>query len=114
MADYLQYIPEIVNSLKQIKPIKIILFGSYAKGEMNNDSDLDFIVIVDPELNPKTYDQKIELKVNVRKTITKISKKIPIDLLVYTRTEYESLLNQNNSFIQQINKTGKIVYAKAS
>jgi len=34
----------IVNHLKSLKPLKIAVFGSYARGENKVDSDLDVLV----------------------------------------------------------------------
>ena len=36
---------EIVSALMPLKPDKIILFGSYARGEANENSDLDLFLI---------------------------------------------------------------------
>ncbi len=44
IRDNKQYIPEIVERLKTINPYKIILFGSYAYGKPQTDSDIDLIV----------------------------------------------------------------------
>lgn len=38
---------EIVERLKPLKPDKIILFGSYAYGESNEDSDVDLFLVKD-------------------------------------------------------------------
>ena len=35
----------IINKFKHLKPEKIILFGSYAKGNPDPDSDVDVLVI---------------------------------------------------------------------
>ena len=40
---------DIVNKLKHLKPEKIILFGSYAKGNPDLDSDVDVLVIQKPK-----------------------------------------------------------------
>ena len=46
-------ITQAVNVLaKEAQPCKIILFGSYARGEATPDSDLDFLVI-EPEVSHK-------------------------------------------------------------
>jgi len=37
--------------LQNIKPIEIILYGSYAKGTANKDSDIDIAVIVSKIIN---------------------------------------------------------------
>ncbi len=37
--------PKIVEALMPVSPIKIILFGSYAYGNLTEDSDLDILVV---------------------------------------------------------------------
>ena len=46
MAEYDKYLPEILESLKSIKPLKIILIGSYADGTVDKESDLDLVIIL--------------------------------------------------------------------
>lgn len=57
-------INEIVNRIAQkFNPDKIILFGSYAMGNYNADSDLDFIIVKNSNLqineNRQNHNQKI-------------------------------------------------------
>ena len=41
------WLPEIVNRLvREFDPLKIILFGSHARGEANMHSDLDLLVVL--------------------------------------------------------------------
>lgn len=41
------WLPEIVNRLvREFDPLKIILFGSHARGEANVHSDLDLLVVL--------------------------------------------------------------------
>ncbi len=42
-----KYIELLLKLLQQSDPYKIILFGSYAKGTANQDSDIDLLVILD-------------------------------------------------------------------
>ena len=51
---------EIIQNLKKINPLRIILFGSYAKGQLDEESDIDLVVIVDTDVIPESYDQKLE------------------------------------------------------
>lgn len=53
-------------------------------------------------------------KLLVRRSIYEISKKIPIDLLVYTKAEYAIITQNSNSFFKDINLKGKVLYEKAS
>ncbi len=52
MVDIEKIKPEIVERLKVLDPDKIILFGSYARGEAREDSDIDlFLLMKGPKEN---------------------------------------------------------------
>jgi len=57
-------------------PSKVILFGSYARGDATEESDLDLMVI-EREL-PNKFEEMIRLKQVLR------SLHIPVDVLVYS------------------------------
>ncbi len=71
------------------------------------------MVILDSDKVSEFYEDKLKNKIIVRKSIYELSKKIPIDLLVYTKAEYEILLQNESSFIKEIEETGKKLYEKA-
>jgi hypothetical protein len=50
----------------------------------------------------------------VRRLLREINKKIAIDLLVYTKPQYEMIKKEMNSFQKDIHENGKVVYEKAS
>uniref|UniRef100_UPI004056219D nucleotidyltransferase domain-containing protein n=1 Tax=Candidatus Electrothrix sp. TaxID=2170559 RepID=UPI004056219D len=112
MEDKREYLPEIVKNIKKADPYKIILFGSYATDAYSEDSDLDLLVVLNSWGIAKNYGEKMRNKLLVRRKIYNLSKEIPIDLLVYTRGEYEVVLKSENSFCNEIKKTGKILYEK--
>ena len=114
MQNNKQYLSEIIEKLMELNPVKIILFGSHASETYSEDSDIDLIVILDSLKISKNYDEKMKNKLLVRRSIYDLSRKIPIDLVVYTKAEYEIISNNENSFYNEIVKTGKILYEKAS
>jgi len=107
-------LPEILDKLKQLHPERVILFGSNALDAAQSDSDIDLVVVLDTDEIPSTYDRKIELKLRVRQCLKEINLQAPIDLLVYTRPEYDALIAQGSSFSREIQQTGRVLYAKAS
>ena len=108
------FIEEIRERLKGLNPYKIVLFGSSAEGGRKRDSDIDLLVILDSDDICLSFEEKMQNKLLVRRSIYDISKKIPVDLLVFTRKEYEAIMENSNSFFREIDSRGKVLYEKAS
>ena len=87
------------------QPEKIILFGSYAYGEPNADSDLDLLII------KKTSERFIDRCVNVRKIVTDPKRSIPFEPIVLTPDEVEARLAIGDQFIEEIVTRGQVLYA---
>ena len=113
-AKITSYLQEAVNSLKSLDPVKILLFGSTAKDDTHDFSDLDFLIVLNDNHIPQSYEEKIAMKLQARNSLGDLSKKVQIDLLVYTIPEYEEMKKINSSFYREIHQNGKIVYEKAS
>jgi len=108
-----EYKKNILNALIKTDPLKIILFGSIASGLFTEDSDFDMVIILNiPDL-PNNYEEKLAMKLTIRKALGDLSFKIPIDLIVYTIPEYEEIKKMNTSFYQELVKTGEVLYEKA-
>lgn len=98
-------INDIVSRIAiRFNPDKIILFGSYAAGNPDNDSDLDLLIIKDTDLprHLRSFD--------IQKLL--IGSMIPMDILVYTNQEFEQEQNQRYSFLNSAIKTSKILYER--
>jgi predicted nucleotidyltransferase len=111
--DFNTILDNLVILLKSSDPYKIILFGSYARGNQNEDSDIDLMVILDNYHVSRTYQERLNKKVSVRNLVLEINRKIPLDILVYSREELNIIKKHGNYFIDEIEKTGKIIYEKA-
>jgi uncharacterized protein len=109
-----QHLQQIMVALKDEDINKIILFGSVADGRIHEDSDLDLLLIMDTDYLPKTYKERIEYRLEIQRKVRPIAKRIPIDLLIYTRIEYEMLTENMNAFMREIHDFGRVVYEKAS
>ncbi len=103
----------IVSSLLSLPIRKVLLFGSYAKGQVTPDSDIDLLVVLEDYDDPGTYDEWQQKKLIVRRVLREINNKFAIDLLVYTIPQYEKVKNNMNSFQREIHETGKVLYEKA-
>jgi uncharacterized protein len=106
--NYQQYIPLIVEELKKAEPEKIILFGSYAYGEPNEDSDIDLLVIKDIPIS-KVRDYRLMLK----KALWNLFKdqKFEFDLLVDNQERINHRIELGDRFYEEIITKGKVIYA---
>ena len=56
------YLDETVEILKKLEISEVILFGSVSKGNYDEESDIDLLIILDIDKIPETYEEKMELK----------------------------------------------------
>lgn len=95
---------EIIKLLQNQDIYKIFIFGSYAVGKVHSDSDVDLLVILNKNGVSNNYKSLLENKRTISKLLHELRKSVPIDLLVYTKDEWEILKNSKSSFIKRIEK----------
>ena len=105
-------INEVTERLKNLKPRKVILFGSYARGNPTEDSDLDVLIVLDSDERSKNFSEFIKRGRPVSAAVREIRKEIAMDLIVYTLAEFEYLRKQKDFFVEEIIETGKILYER--
>ena len=96
------YIRKVCRRIaEEIKPEKIILFGSHAYGRPTRESDLDLLVVMPYEGSPLAQAVKIGRQLNLM---------IPMDLLVRTREQVATRLAMDDFFMREILERGKVMY----
>jgi len=106
MIDFKKIKQEIINLLRNLKLYKVLVFGSYACGKANEESDVDLLVILDKHGLSNNYMEILQNKRIVSKQLRALRKIIPIDLLVYTKDEWKILQKSESSFFKRIEKEG--------
>lgn len=87
--------------VKEYRPEKIILFGSYAYGNPGKESDVDVLVIL--PFKGKAAFKAVEI-------LEKVSPSIPIDLIVRTPEQVKTRVAQNDFFMREVLRHGKVLY----
>jgi len=104
-AQTTKVIRRIVEKLKiEYHPQKILLFGSYAYGEPDEESDIDLLIIKDTNQRP------LERWVEVKKILRDPERTLPVSPLVYTEKEIERRVKIKDFFIEDILKYGELLY----
>jgi len=95
---------KIINRIiKEYIPKKIIVFGSYARGDLRQGSDLDLVIIKDTkEKFLKRMDKVLDL----------CDGEIAVEPLIYTQEEFDRMLLEGNVFLETVVKEGIVVYEK--
>jgi len=105
-------IDEMTERLKELKPYKVILFGSYVKDTATKDSDLDVLVVLDSNEFAKTFKEQNARYLLVSNAVREINYQIPMDILVYSKAEYDYMREQNTIFFKEIKNKGKVLYER--
>ncbi len=106
MVDINELKPQIIERLMPLSPDKIILFGSYAYGNPNEDSDIDLFLIKD-DLSLDSLDMyELEASRKIRDLVFKYKKGFDI---LSAPTDY---INKREDYFYKIDilKNGQVIY----
>jgi predicted nucleotidyltransferase len=97
-------IRQLVNSLLPYQPERLYLFGSWVRGEEDELSDLDLVVI--KETTSPFFER-----------LRQVSGFLPpdiggIDILVYTPEEFTKMLQEGNAFAEMITEEASLIYGR--
>ncbi|MCL0057728.1 nucleotidyltransferase domain-containing protein [Dehalococcoidales bacterium] len=95
-----EYCQEVISKLN---PQAIILFGSFASGDINEGSDIDIVVIADFQL---TFLDRIKLLLDLNHF------GLPIEPVGYTVAEFDKMKQAGNRFIMEVVDKGKVLYQR--
>ncbi len=99
-------IDEVVKQIvEKFKPEKIILFGSYARGNPRSESDVDLLVVMETPL--KSVQQAIQI-------CQQIEYQFGLDLIVHTPKHLAERMQMGDWFLRGIVKEGKVLYESSS
>lgn len=92
----------LIECLLPYGPERLFLFGSWARGEEDELSDLDLVVIKDTNI---PFLQRL----------SEVARFLPdhigaVDVLVYTPEEFETMKRAGNAFIEMVIEEGRLIY----
>ena len=90
--------------VEQFHPMKIILFGSHARGDGTPDSDLDLLIVMPVEGSKRA--KRLEIRAAVRDV------RVPKDIIVSTPEEFQWRKDIIGTIEHPAAREGKILYAR--
>jgi uncharacterized protein len=91
----------VKNLAREFSPERVILFGSHARGEATDDSDVDLLVIM------PTAERSLQQALEIRR---RIPCRFPLDLLVKTPQEVAERMELHDAFLAGIFSEGVTLY----
>jgi len=80
---------------------RVILFGSYARGAVTKDSDVDLLII--GPFEGRSVDRSVQIRMKLRPGF-------PVDLVVRTPQKVRRRVGMGDDFMQEILEEGKVLY----
>ena len=87
--------------IENYQPQKIILFGSALRGDFNENSDIDMLVV------KNTTGRRVD---RIKELLFSVDYNLPFEPLVYTPQEIEERKNLRDGFILEVLDKGKVLY----
>jgi uncharacterized protein len=94
--------------VREVNPRKVILFGSYGKGNPGRDSDVDLLIIQDKPFG-KDRSRFREIS-KVRRVLSQF--RVPKDILVYSSDEVAKWENSMNHILAHCLREGRVLYER--
>ena len=102
-----EWLPDVVQAIvDDLDPIKIILFGSLARGDEHADSDIDLVVVL-PQV-----DDKHTAAVAVRRATASLP--VPLDVIAVDEAELQRRRDEIGSVLQPALQEGEVVHERAA
>lgn len=103
-----EWLPNVVERVvERFDPLKIILFGSLARGEANYDSDVDLLVVFDHV----ELENKRELTVDILRSLVEIP--VPVDVVVTDVDEIDRQGHIVGTVLRPALREGTLVYERS-
>lgn len=95
-------VKRLIEALQPYEPEEVYLFGSWARGEEDDLSDMDIVVIKRTQV--AFFDR-----------LREVQRLLPaglggIDVLVYTPDEFAAMRENGNAFAEMIVEEGRLIY----
>lgn len=95
--ELLERVAAFARELQERLPVEeVYLFGSFARGQVHEGSDIDLVVVGD-------FKERFPYRASAILKMTDL----PIEPLVYTRQEFEEMKRRGNPLVTEVLKTGR-------
>lgn len=103
--DIQRVVDMVVNA---VQPVRIVLFGSAARGELRDGSDLDVMVVMPESVDTLRVAQKLHRSMF---EIPDVARRVSVDFVVTTPSRYDRGQHSSASVFGDVARDGRELYA---
>ena len=105
MDKQIPFLDQIIKTIvSMVAPDKIILFGSYARGNYDKNSDIDILILKKGLKNEREITNNLYMEFFNKKI------SIPIDIIATDYEKYNRLSNDIGYIYKTVKQEGKVIY----
>ena len=97
---------EIIDAMKNVDPERVILFGSYAWGEPDENSDIDLYIVTKDDFIPSSWKEKRDIIRKVSRELLDLREKYAVDIIVHTKPMHKIFIETGSCFSKEITGSG--------
>lgn len=98
-----QLLPYLEVLVDQFDPEQVILFGSYAYGEPDHDSDIDLLVV--KEMRAPALEEALAIR-RAWRVVRRSGVSLPFDVLLETPADHKVRIRDAAGFYDELNSRG--------
>jgi len=95
----------IVSRLAEHGAERVVLYGSFARGDFHADSDVDLLIVKD------TDERFID---RIASALAVTGARIPVEPVVHTQAELETMRARRSGLLADVEREGKVLYERSS
>jgi predicted nucleotidyltransferase len=92
--------------VQEVDPERIVLFGSWARGQANEQSDVDFLIVEREPFGPNR--SRRQEAVRIWRCLSEF--RIPTDILVYSADELDQWKDSTYHVVAKALREGRVLY----
>lgn len=98
-----------MKDLRKLNLEKVILFGSYAYGTPDENSDIDLYIVTKDDFIPECYAEKFRIIKKVYTALYNFRRKFASDIIVHTLPVHKKFIEDGSSFSREIFSRGIVL-----
>ena len=95
----------MTDVLQRLGADRVILFGAYARGDINQASNVDLLVVLDT---------KQQMAGRIQRVLEALDSELTVEPLVYTPREFERLKANGGPLIETVEREGRVLYERTT